>query len=166
MLHLRYNSNPDCNVRDLHNNSQTRYRRVDAQRPLPRRRLFRIRSESAFTYRQITIKAVNLLTFIKFDFARDTFRAVHYGKRNLPVFNPSVDYAFAFDIDGVLMLGSHAIPAGARALKRLQENKIPYILLTNGGGKWELDRVAELSDRLGVNVPLHFKPGVLNDRFR
>ena len=64
------------------------------------------------------------------------------------------------------MLGSHAIPAGARALKRLQENKIPYILLTNGGGKWELDRVAELSDRLGVNVPLHFKPGVLNDRFR
>ena len=50
------------------------------------------------------------------------------------------------------MLGSNAIPAGARALKRLHENKIPYILLTNGGGKWEPDRVAELSDRLGVNV--------------
>lgn len=50
------------------------------------------------------------------------------------------------------MLGSNAIPAGARALRRLQEKKIPYILLTNGGGKWEHDRVAELSDRLGVNV--------------
>ena len=51
------------------------------------------------------------------------------------------------------MLGSNAIPAGARALKVLEERKIPYILLTNGGGKWEPDRVAELSDRLGVNVP-------------
>jgi len=50
------------------------------------------------------------------------------------------------------MLGSNAIPAGARALKRLHEMKIPYILLTNGGGKWEHDRVAELSDCLGVNV--------------
>ena len=74
-----------------------------------------------------------------------------------------MDYAFAFDIDGVLMLGSNAIPAGARALKLLQEKKIPYILLTNGGGKWEPDRVAELSDRLGVNVPPHFKPGVMKD---
>jgi len=72
------------------------------------------------------------------------------GKRD--AHQPSLDYAFAFDIDGVLMLGSNAIPAGARALKRLHEKKIPYILLTNGGGKHESDRVAELSDRLGVNV--------------
>jgi ribonucleotide monophosphatase NagD (HAD superfamily) len=63
-----------------------------------------------------------------------------------------LDYAFAFDIDGVLMLGSNAIPAGARALKILHERKIPFILLTNGGGKLEPDRVAELSHHLGVNV--------------
>jgi len=50
------------------------------------------------------------------------------------------------------MLGSDAIPAGAKALQLLEKKKIPYILLTNGGGKWEADRVAELSDRLGVNV--------------
>jgi ribonucleotide monophosphatase NagD (HAD superfamily) len=51
------------------------------------------------------------------------------------------------------MLGSKAIAAGARALKILEEKKIPYILLTNGGGKWEADRVAELSHHLGANVP-------------
>lgn len=57
------------------------------------------------------------------------------------------------------MLGSNAIPAGSRALKVLEERKIPYILLTNGGGKWEPDRVVELSDRLGVNVRTeHFNP--------
>ena len=50
------------------------------------------------------------------------------------------------------MLGHNAIPAGSRALKRLEEKKIPYILLTNGGGKGEADRVTELSGRLGVNV--------------
>jgi len=83
---------------------------------------------------------------------RDTFRSVHRGKHNVPIVNPVLDYAFAFDIDGVLMLGSNAIPAGTKALKLLNEKKIPYILLTNGGGKWEHDRVAELSDRLGVNV--------------
>lgn len=70
---------------------------------------------------------------------------------------PKLDYALAFDIDGVLMLGSDAIPAGAKALQLLEKRKIPYILLTNGGGKWEHDRVAELSDRLGVNVFFIFK---------
>jgi len=78
---------------------------------------------------------------------------VQYAKRDLHAINPKLDYAFAFDIDGVLMLGSTPIPAGARALKRLHERKIPYILLTNGGGKYESDRVAELSHHLGVNVP-------------
>jgi hypothetical protein len=86
---------------------------------------------------------------------RDTFRSTHHGKRDVCVTGPKLDYAFAFDIDGVLMLGSNTIPAGARALKILHERKIPYILLTNGGGKWEPDRVAELSDYLGVNVPLN-----------
>jgi hypothetical protein len=76
----------------------------------------------------------------------------HPAKRAPHTSRPTLDYAFAFDIDGVLMLGSNAIQAGANALKVLEEKKIPYILLTNGGGKWEADRVAELSQRLGVNV--------------
>jgi HAD superfamily hydrolase (TIGR01450 family) len=76
-----------------------------------------------------------------------------------------LDYAFAFDIDGVLMLGKSAIPAGARALKLLHERKIPYILLTNGGGKYESDRVAELSEHLGVNVapPLNHSTRILSN---
>jgi ribonucleotide monophosphatase NagD (HAD superfamily) len=82
----------------------------------------------------------------------NSFLSVHHGKRQVPNVNPTIDYAFAFDIDGVLMLGSNALPAGVRALKLLHQRKIPYILLTNGGGKWEPDRAAELSDRLGVTV--------------
>lgn len=83
---------------------------------------------------------------------RNTFRSFHHGKRDVCLTSSKPDYAFAFDIDGVLMLGSNAIPAGTRALKVLHERRIPYILLTNGGGKWEPDRVVELSDYLGVNV--------------
>ena len=77
-------------------------------------------------------------------------RPEYRGKSDLST--PNLDYAFAFDIDGVLMLGSSPIPAGARALKMLHARRIPYILLTNGGGKYESDRVAELSHHLGVNV--------------
>ena len=65
-----------------------------------------------------------------------------------------LDYAFAFDIDGVLMLGKNPIPAAQKALKILQHRKIPYILLTNGGGKLERERTAELSDKLRVPVRL------------
>jgi len=89
---------------------------------------------------------------------------VQHAKRDLPHIRPKLDYAFAFDIDGVLMLGPNAIPAGTKALKALEERKIPYILLTNGGGKWEPDRVTELSDRLGVNV--HHPNNFPDARFR
>lgn len=37
-----------------------------------------------------------------------------------------------------------------RALEYLQSHRIPFILLTNGGGKHESQRVSELSERLGV----------------
>ncbi|KAH6665482.1 HAD-like domain-containing protein [Halenospora varia] len=59
-------------------------------------------------------------------------------------------FAFAFDIDGVLLRSSSAIPGAAEALGLLHENNIPFILLTNGGGKHESTRVAELSKKLGV----------------
>lgn len=60
------------------------------------------------------------------------------------------DFAFAFDIDGVLLRESFPIPGASRALKYLQDNEIPFILLTNGGGKHETERVDELSKRLGI----------------
>ncbi|MCJ1248683.1 Haloacid dehalogenase-like hydrolase domain-containing 5 [Trapelia coarctata] len=60
------------------------------------------------------------------------------------------DFAFAFDIDGVLIRSSKPLPRAQKALRYLQSHNIPFILLTNGGGKHETDRVSELSDRLGV----------------
>ncbi|KAH8802866.1 HAD-like domain-containing protein [Xylogone sp. PMI_703] len=59
-------------------------------------------------------------------------------------------FAFAFDIDGVLLRSSVPVPGAARALGVLHEHKIPFILLTNGGGKHESARVLELSKKLGV----------------
>jgi HAD superfamily hydrolase (TIGR01456 family) len=61
--------------------------------------------------------------------------------------------AFAFDIDGVLAHGNEAIPEAKEALRMLNGDnelgiKIPYILLTNGGGKTEAARCQQLSEVL------------------
>lgn len=61
--------------------------------------------------------------------------------------------AFVFDIDGVLLKGSKVLPGAARALRLLRQNHIPWIVLTNGGGTSETDRVAELSQKL--EIPVH-----------
>ncbi|KAF2813714.1 HAD-superfamily hydrolase [Mytilinidion resinicola] len=60
------------------------------------------------------------------------------------------DMAFVFDIDGVLVLGDELIPEGQRVLEILNGDnelgiKIPHIFLTNGSGKPEAARVAQLS---------------------
>lgn len=65
--------------------------------------------------------------------------------------------AFAFDIDGVLAHGNHAILEAREALKMLNGDnelgiKIPYILLTNGGGKPEAERCQQLSEILEVPI--------------
>lgn len=44
------------------------------------------------------------------------------------------------------------IPGAAESLKYLQDNNIPFILLTNGGGKHETDRVKDLSSKLGIQL--------------
>lgn len=61
--------------------------------------------------------------------------------------------AFAFDIDGVLAHGNHAILEAREVLKMLNGDnelgiKIPHILLTNGGGKTEEERCQQLSEIL------------------
>ncbi|CAD6499455.1 BgTH12-03571 [Blumeria graminis f. sp. triticale] len=66
-------------------------------------------------------------------------------------------FAFAFDIDGVLVRGGRPIPAAIEAMKVLNgENeygiKIPYIFLTNGGGKTEAERCIDLSRQLDIEV--------------
>lgn len=66
-------------------------------------------------------------------------------------------FAFAFDIDGVLVRGGRPIPAAIEAMKILNgENeygiKVPYIFLTNGGGKTEAERCIDLSRQLDIEV--------------
>lgn len=65
--------------------------------------------------------------------------------------------AFAFDIDGVLKAGPNVLPEAKRALKILQgdnsrREKIPYIFITNGGGKHESARANDLAKELEVPV--------------
>lgn len=65
--------------------------------------------------------------------------------------------AFAFDIDGVLLHGSNLIPETSRVMELLNGDnelgiKIPYILLTNGGGKSEEARTEQLSKIIGMPV--------------
>lgn len=52
----------------------------------------------------------------------------------------------------MLLHVSKPIPGATETLRFLQEHNIPFILLTNGGGRHESERVADLSKRL--NVPL------------
>lgn len=61
-------------------------------------------------------------------------------------------FAFAFDIDGVLLHVDQPIPGAAAALRHLHALGIPFILLTNGGGRHEADRVADLQQRLGLDA--------------
>lgn len=53
-------------------------------------------------------------------------------------------------IDGVLLHVSKPIPGAAETLSFLNEHNVPFILLTNGGGKHETERVKDLSEKLGV----------------
>ena len=66
-------------------------------------------------------------------------------------------YAYAFDIDGVLIRGGAVIPEAIEAMKMLNgENeygiKVPYIFVTNGGGKTEAERCVQLSQQLEMEV--------------
>ncbi|KAF7375935.1 Fungal-trans domain-containing protein [Mycena sanguinolenta] len=79
---------------------------------------------------------------------RDALRFA--GRRNFPL-------AFVFDIDGVLIRGEDVLPPAKRALSMLEGDnpfnmKLPYILLTNGGGISEQERCAKLSTKLGFKI--------------
>lgn len=73
--------------------------------------------------------------------------------------SPEVPYAFAFDIDGVLLRGGTPIPAAIEAMailngKNERKLKIPYIFITNGGGKLEDARCKELAEKLEVDCSI------------
>lgn len=52
----------------------------------------------------------------------------------------------------MLLHTSKPIPGATETLRFLQRNNIPFILLTNGGGKSEAERVADLAEKLGVDL--------------
>ncbi|KAL8991470.1 MAG: hypothetical protein Q9169_007859 [Polycauliona sp. 2 TL-2023] len=67
------------------------------------------------------------------------------------------EYAFAFDIDGVLIRGGRPIPEAVEAMKVLNGQneygvKVPYIFVTNGGGKTEQERCLDLSRQLELEI--------------
>ena len=66
--------------------------------------------------------------------------------------SPMLSSANRSSIDGVLVRSSTPLPGAARSLRYLQANGIPYILLTNGGGKSEAERVSDLSRELDVPI--------------
>lgn len=63
--------------------------------------------------------------------------------------------AVAFDVDGVLARGSKALPGAREALHKLHAAKIPFVLLTNGGGEPEPVKAAKLTKELGVYIDEH-----------
>lgn len=64
----------------------------------------------------------------------------------------AADFAFAFDIDGVLLRGTVPIPGAKETLEKLQAESIPFILLTNGGGLTEAAHAERTSQRLGLCI--------------
>lgn len=48
------------------------------------------------------------------------------------------------------MRSSKPVPGASQSLSYLQSQRIPFILLTNGGGKHESERAEELSQKLQV----------------
>lgn len=63
-----------------------------------------------------------------------------------------VNFAIAFDIDGVLVRGKEAIAGAKAALKCLDDSNIPFILLTNGGGHTEATHSKMVGSRLGLHI--------------
>ena len=57
-----------------------------------------------------------------------------------------------FDIDGVLLRGGTALPGAAAALARLDAARVPWLLLTNGGGELEAVKAAKVSHILGRRI--------------
>lgn len=58
----------------------------------------------------------------------------------------------ALDIDGVLLRGKQALPHARQALLRLAAARVPFLLVTNGGGEPEPVKALAVSRALGVRV--------------
>jgi HAD superfamily hydrolase (TIGR01456 family) len=83
--------------------------------------------------------------------ARVLARACGFSTATLPYgLTRGGNLGFVFDIDGVLLRGSHPLPNARSTLRQLSMARIPFILLTNGGGELEASKAAKLSRLLGI----------------
>ena len=64
--------------------------------------------------------------------------------------------AVCFDIDGVLLRGGAALPGARAALLALHVLRIPFVLMTNGGGMPERVRAEQVATALAAPVPLEW----------
>jgi HAD superfamily hydrolase (TIGR01456 family) len=65
---------------------------------------------------------------------------------------PSGQFAFAFDVDGVLTKDWKPLSGALDALRLLQKGSIPFIFLTNSGGRTEAKKAEELGEQLGLEL--------------
>ncbi|ODQ48568.1 hypothetical protein PICMEDRAFT_70194 [Pichia membranifaciens NRRL Y-2026] len=66
------------------------------------------------------------------------------------------DIGFVFDIDGVLLKGKKRIAEATEIITYLSKKKIPFILLTNGGGMTEKKRIDFINMTLQLTeTPIH-----------
>uniref|UniRef100_A0A8B9NDH0 Haloacid dehalogenase-like hydrolase domain-containing 5 n=1 Tax=Accipiter nisus TaxID=211598 RepID=A0A8B9NDH0_9AVES len=65
-------------------------------------------------------------------------------------------FGFLFDVDGVLVRGSQAVPAARQAFQRLADGsgrlRVPVVFLTNAGNCLRAAKARELSQALGLQV--------------
>ncbi|MBT2731981.1 TIGR01457 family HAD-type hydrolase [Carnobacterium sp. ISL-102] len=59
---------------------------------------------------------------------------------------------YLIDLDGTMYLGKEPIPAASRFIKRLQENKIPYLFVTNNSSKTQKEVADNLIQNFGVQT--------------
>jgi len=78
---------------------------------------------------------------------------IKIGRRNLSscgtLFKSNALKGFVFDIDGVIVRGSKPIARAKQTFELLEEQNIPFCLLTNGGGYKELDRLKQIYNLIG-----------------
>ncbi|KAH3900191.1 uncharacterized protein SCDLUD_003162 [Saccharomycodes ludwigii] len=86
----------------------------------------------------------NYISTITIKVKRLSYRNIH---------TSSSPIAFAFDIDGVLVRSRNPIPNASKTLNYLTKENVPFILLTNGGGYTETQRVEQINSIL--NTKLH-----------
>jgi len=61
---------------------------------------------------------------------------------------------YLIDLDGTIYLGNKRIPAGENFIHRLQEAKIPYLLVTNNTTKTPRVVQRRLSQQFNIDTPL------------